>query len=185
MKVLAYTFSPRDTPESKKDRGYIIPHTGDPDGTIPAAWFSGKTKEELHHFLAQGLDQVVVSVPLTPATTKMFGAEEFKVLSKSTKPGHLAPYFCNISRGPVIDQDALAKSLEAGELRGAAIDVAVPEPLPSDHPLWDTPNLVITPHISSIGKEYMERSLDILRTNLHRMKTGEPLLNQYNRDRGY
>ncbi|KAI5306408.1 hypothetical protein KEM56_001039 [Ascosphaera pollenicola] len=185
MRVLVHNLSPRNTPKSKENRRYNIPHTGDPDGTIPDAWFSGAEKKDLHHFLSQGLDQVVVSVPLTPATTNMFSTEEFKVMSESRKPGHMAPHFSNISRGPVIDQDALAKSLEKGELRGAAIDVAVPEPLPADHPLWNAPNLTITPHASSIGKEYMDRSLDILRINLKKLRTGEPLINRYNRGRGY
>ncbi|KAI5293234.1 hypothetical protein KEM52_005724 [Ascosphaera acerosa] len=184
MRVLAYTFTPRDTPESKRDRGYIIPKTGDPDGTLPEAWFSGGETRDLHAFLAQGLDHVVVSVPLTPATTGMFGAQEFRVLSEH-RPGQAGPFFTNISRGQVVDQPALIAALEQQHLSGAAIDVAVPEPLPPDDPLWTAPNIHITPHVSSIGVEYMERALDILSVNLERRRKGEPLLNLCNREKGY
>lgn len=65
MDVIAYTASPRTTPESKKDTGFIVPGTGDPEGAIPSQWFSGTSKEDLHEFLKQGIDLLVLSVPLT------------------------------------------------------------------------------------------------------------------------
>jgi hypothetical protein len=65
MDVIAYTASPRKTPESKHDNGYIVPGTGDPDGSIPSAWYSGTGKENVHEFLKQEIDLLVVSVPLT------------------------------------------------------------------------------------------------------------------------
>lgn len=65
MDVIAYTASPRKTPESKHDNGYIVPGTGDPDGSIPSAWYSGTNKEDIHEFLKQEIDLLVVSVPLT------------------------------------------------------------------------------------------------------------------------
>lgn len=65
MDVIAYTASPRKTPESRKDDGYIVPGTGDPDGSFPSAWYSGTTKEEVHEFLRQEIDLLVVAVPLT------------------------------------------------------------------------------------------------------------------------
>lgn len=63
--VIAYTASPRDTPESRRDNGFIVPGTGDPDGSIPEKWFSGLEKEKLHEFLRQQIDLLVISVPLT------------------------------------------------------------------------------------------------------------------------
>lgn len=63
--VIAFTASPRPTPESKKDNGFIVPGTGDPDGSIPSAWFSGLDKDSLHEFLRQNIDLLVISVPLT------------------------------------------------------------------------------------------------------------------------
>lgn len=65
MDVVAYTASPRDTPESKKDGGFIVPGTGDPDGSIPSAWYSGLDKQNLHEFLSQDLDYIAISLPLT------------------------------------------------------------------------------------------------------------------------
>jgi hypothetical protein len=69
MDVIAYTASPRETPESKRDGGYIVPGTGDPDGSIPSAWYSGTSKEDVHKFLSQKIDLLVVSVPLTYVPT--------------------------------------------------------------------------------------------------------------------
>lgn len=65
MDVLAYTASPRDSQEAKKDHDYYVKGTGDPDGTIPSAWYSGLDRESLHNFLKQDLDFLVVAVPLT------------------------------------------------------------------------------------------------------------------------
>jgi len=77
------------------------------------------------------------------------------------------------------------QSLKSGELSGAALDVTDPEPLPADHPLWDAPGVQISPHVSSLGREYFPRSLDILRVNLDRMKKGEEFVNEYKRGKGY
>jgi lactate dehydrogenase-like 2-hydroxyacid dehydrogenase len=65
MDVIAYTASPRKTPESRKDEGYIVPGTGDPDGSFPSAWYSGTRKDDVHEFLKQEIDLLVVAVPLT------------------------------------------------------------------------------------------------------------------------
>ena len=63
--VIAYTASPRTTPESRRDNGFIVPGTGDPDGEFPSAWYSGLDKESLHEFLKQKIDLLVLAVPLT------------------------------------------------------------------------------------------------------------------------
>ena len=177
--VLAFTASPRTSPESKKDGGYIVPGTGDPDGTIPTAWFSGLDKPSLHNFLSQDLDQLVISVPLTKETHHMLSTAEFDILSKKKT------FVSNISRGAIIDQPALVSALKDGKIRGAALDVTDPEPLPEDDELWDAPNCIVTPHISGINTSYTTRSLDILRVNLERLRDGEGLINVVNRKRGY
>lgn len=199
MDVVAYTASPRETPESKKDPGFIVPNTGDPDGTIPVAWYSGKEKKDLHNFLAQDLDFLIVSVPLTKATTHLLGKEEFDVLSKNNT------FVTNISRGQIIDQGALIDALSAYDasvkaetldtdpamrqsrpgIRGAALDVTDPEPLPEDHPLWDAPNCIITPHISGLSVAYSDRAFQVLEMNLERKAKGEKLVNIVDRERGY
>lgn len=63
--VIAYTASPRKTPESRRDEGFIVPGTGDPEGEFPSAWYSGLDKESLHEFLEQKIDLLVLAVPLT------------------------------------------------------------------------------------------------------------------------
>ncbi|BCS02017.1 D-isomer specific 2-hydroxyacid dehydrogenase family protein [Aspergillus luchuensis] len=185
MQVYAYTASPRPTPASRKDNGYIVPGTGDRDGTIPVSWHHGTDKASIHEFLSLGLDHLVIALPLTPQTTRMLGAEEFETLSNGVSAGRPRPYLTNISRGKVLDQDALIKALKEGVLGGAALDVADPEPLPEDSPLWDTPNVQISPHVSSAGREYIPRSLDIMRENVGRLERGEELLNGFKRGRGY
>ena len=210
MDVVAFTARPRETPEEKRDDGYILPGTGDPDGSLPSAWYSGSDKASLHRFLGADLDWLVVSVPLTPATTHFLGFEEFQILSKRQA------FFTNISRGPIVKQDDLITALrpgispppdrKAGELddssssdesilmpqrpllRGAALDVTDPEPLPADNPLWDFPSVIVTPHLSGITTTYTERTFDILGINLARMQQGIPpdeWLNLVDRKRGY
>lgn len=185
MTVYAHTASPRKTPESRHDKGYIVPGTGDEHGTIPTSWHHGGDRESIRSFLALGLDHLVVSLPLTADTTHLLGADEFAILSKNCPHPRCKPYVTNISRGKVLDQDALHAALNSGELRGAAIDVTNPEPLPGHHPLWDAPNLQISPHVSSLGSEYFPRAMDILKLNLERVGRGVPLVNELKRTRGY
>ncbi|KAL5116948.1 hypothetical protein ACEQ8H_005166 [Pleosporales sp. CAS-2024a] len=182
MTVIAYTASPRKTPESKKDDGYIVPGTGDPDGSFPSAWFSGTSKEQVHEFLKQEIDLLVIAVPLTKATTHLLSTDEFNCLHKSNPRG---TFIANISRGQVIDQPALVKALHHGLIRGAALDVADPEPLPSDDALWDAPNVLITPHVSGASDVYADRAIEVLRENMRRVKSGRRLVNEVDRKRGY
>ena len=193
MSVVAYTAHLRTTPESKKDHGFIVPGTGDPDGTIPEAWYGGLDKPHLHEFLAQDIDHLLVSVPLTKETTHMLGKEEFEILSKKNT------FVSNISRGQILVQDELIDALktyadgvkerkkgsELKGLRGAALDVTDPEPLPEDHPLWDAPNCIITPHISGLGTTYADRAFQVLEVNLDRREKGEKMINVVNRKQGY
>ncbi|OQE36893.1 hypothetical protein PENCOP_c011G05555 [Penicillium coprophilum] len=185
MTVYAYTANPRPTLTSRHDTGYIVPGTGDPDGSIPVSWHHGTDREAIHSFLSLGLDHLVVSLPLTPQTTRLLGAEEFAILSENSHHHTSKPYVTNISRGKVIDQKALADALNSGVLGGAALDVTDPEPLPKDDPLWNARNVQISPHISGLGEEMFPRSLDILKVNLGRIARGEPLINSYVRGKGY
>ncbi|KAH8692121.1 putative dehydrogenase [Talaromyces proteolyticus] len=191
MQVIAYTASAHDTPESRKDNGYIVPGTGDPDGSLPIEWHHGTTKEELRHFLSTTkLDYIVISLPLTPATTNLFDREEFDAWSSSlssqaTGASPTKGFLTNISRGKIVNTDALIHAVQAKKIRGAALDVTDPEPLPKEHPLWDIEGIQISPHISGIGSEYYVRALDLLGINIERLENGEPLINLYRRKRGY
>ena len=186
MDIIAYTASPRKTPESKKDRGFIVPGTGDPNGEFPSEWYSGLDKSSLHNFLSQDLDHLLISVPLTKETTHFLAAEEFEILGRKNT------FITNISRGQIIQQDDLIAALKKGAddkqeagLRGAALDVTDPEPLPEDSPLWDAPNCIVTPHISSLGQDYVDRAFQVMELNLTRRENGEKLVNVVNRERGY
>ncbi|KAL1305685.1 hypothetical protein AAFC00_007278 [Neodothiora populina] len=182
MDVIAYTATPKDTPEKKKDHGFIVPGTGDADGSIPSAWYSGLDKKSLHNFLSQDIDILLVSVPLTDETRHFLSTEEFSVLSQG---GKKPAFVTNIARGPIIDQAALIKALKDDTLAGAALDVTDPEPLPEDNELWELPNVTVTPHVSGAGQSYTDRVFQILELQLDRKAKGEPLINVVNRKRGY
>ncbi|KAF2634275.1 hypothetical protein P280DRAFT_524261 [Massarina eburnea CBS 473.64] len=182
MNVIAYTASPRPTPESRRDNGFIVPGTGDPDGSFPSAWYSGLDKASLHKFLETKIDLLVLAVPLTKETTHFLSTEEFALLNKSNPSG---TYVANIARGQVIDSAALIKALESKQISGAALDVTDPEPLPKEDPLWDAPNVLITPHISGATDVYAERACQLLRENLRRVRDGGKLINEVDRKRGY
>ena len=116
--------------------------------------------------VVQEVDYFVIVAPLTPQTRKVVGT---KVLS-SMKP---TAFLINIGRGEVIDENALIHALESGKIAGAALDVFSQEPLPKDHALWRTRNLIITPHIGGTSTIYVDQVLSIFEENLRRFLKGE------------
>ena len=130
------------------------------------------TMNELPRLLPAA-DVVCSVLPSTPETCGLANAAFFDAM----KPG---AYFGNAGRGSLVDQAALIAALESGHLAGAALDVCSPEPLPADDPLWEAPNLVLTPHIS--GFYHLPVTLDnivaIAAENLAHLGAGEPLRNQ-------
>jgi phosphoglycerate dehydrogenase-like enzyme len=116
--------------------------------------------------VVQEVDYLIIVVPLTPQTRKMVGT---KVLS-SMKP---TAFLINIGRGEIIDENALIHSLESGKIAGAALDVFSQEPLPKDHALWRTKNVIITPHIGGTSTIYVDQVLSIFEENLRRFLKGE------------
>lgn len=203
--IHAYTASPRSTPSARRDTGYHLPNTGDPDGTLPAAWFSGTTTAALHTFLRSGLDLCVVALPLTPATRGLFGEDELRILGgesgssdsaegedpgdgKKSESKAKKAILVNIARGAIVSTPALIEALNSGVLAGAALDVTEPEPLPKDSALWDAKNCVVTPHVSALGKEYMGRALGVLEVNIGVLRDEggkEKFVNEVRRGRGY
>lgn len=172
MEVYAFTASERPTRESRAHRGFNLPDLGDPLGEFPSKWFHGTTKEAVNDFLAQDLDMLVISLPLTKLSEKLIGEEQLRILGKKKA------FVVNIARGPIVDQDALINALQVGTIRGAALDVTDPEPLPADHPLWGAKNCVITPHVSWRSTHQVRRSKDILADNVVRLFEGESLVNE-------
>jgi len=91
----------------------------------------------------------------------------------------------NVSRGPLVDEAALADALHSRKLAAAALDVFSQEPLPADSPLWDVENLLITPHTAAITEKLWDRHYALIRENLRRYLAHEPLLAVVNKRKGY
>jgi len=125
--------------------------------------------ERLHDLLA-GSDVVVLACPLTPETRGLIGEVELAAMPRGS-------YLINVARGPVVVTEALVAALRSGHLAGAALDALDVEPLPAEDPLWDAPNLVITPHTSFKSPRNLERVVTEFETNLRRFLRGEPLEN--------
>ncbi|OLF13915.1 hypothetical protein BLA60_01650 [Actinophytocola xinjiangensis] len=121
---------------------------------------------------------VVIAVASTGDTKGMFDRERLARCA----PGCL---IVNVARGDVLDEKALVESLEAGRLGGAALDVVVNEPLPAGDPLWTTPGLLVTPHVSWYSPDYLRRVGVVLAENVRRVERGEPVRNRVDRGRGY
>ena len=124
-------------------------------------------------------DFVVIAVPLTPVTRHLLNRARLDRLKPTSG-------LINIARAPVVDCAALRDKLAKRELAGAVLDVVEPEPLPAESPFWDTPNLIITPHIScDDGEHYVDITLDLWFENLARFLKGRSLRNRVDPRRGY
>ena len=139
--------------------------------------------EELHDpswfmEMVPKVDVLMSAAPLTRETKEMFNDEVFSKM----KPGS---YFINVSRGGLVKQDALIAALKSNKLRGAGLDVVTPEPLPSDHPLWTCPNLVITGHNSTVADSRYVRMFGLVMENVRRYTLGLPLMNVVDKEKGY
>jgi phosphoglycerate dehydrogenase-like enzyme len=134
-------------------------------------------KEELAEFLGQ-CHVIAICAPLTPETHSMMGAVQFAQLPKGA-------VVINVGRAKIIDTDALMGALESGHLGGASLDVFPQEPLPSDHPLWKTPNVILTPHTSGFRQGHWDEVIDLFGDNLDRFLRGDPLKFQVQPDLGY
>jgi D-2-hydroxyacid dehydrogenase (NADP+) len=91
----------------------------------------------------------------------------------------------NVSRGALVDEWALVEALRTNRIRGAALDVFASEPLSDGHPFWTVPNLLITPHVSAVTRGFWKREVDLIVENLHRLQTGQELLNVVDKKAGY
>lgn len=115
-------------------------------------------------------DFLVLIAPHTPATDGMIGAAELAMMKPSA-------VLINIARGALVDEDALIAALRDGRLGGAALDVFRTEPLPQESPLWDMPNVIVSPHSASTVRQENARITELFCENLRRYLDGRPLLN--------
>src|SRR5215217_846977 len=125
--------------------------------------------------LLERSDFVTLHCPLTPETRGLIGDEALERMKPTA-------YLVNTARGPVVDTEELARALHRGEIAGAALDVTDPEPLPGDHPLLDTPNLLVVPHVASATHATRGRMADMAVDNLLAGLAGEPMPHSVNAD---
>jgi phosphoglycerate dehydrogenase-like enzyme len=144
-----------------------------PSDEVPEVWGSERLDE-----LLRSADVVTSGLPLTPQTRSIFNARAFSLM----KPAAL---FVNVTRGELMDSDALIAAIKKGQIAGAGLDVAPQEPLPPDHPLWTTPNIVMTPHTAGASQFRISRNLDRFCRNIAHYRAGEPLEGQINKTRGF
>jgi len=133
--------------------------------------------EGLHALLGRS-DVVVLAAAGTPETENMIDAAAIRAM----KPGAI---FVNIARGNMVDEHALGEAMRSGHLAAAALDVAYQEPLPPESPLWDLPNVYISPHSSASQDRYFEMCFDIFLENLEAYVAGRPLRNVCDPTTGY
>jgi phosphoglycerate dehydrogenase-like enzyme len=165
--MVARRARPADDPDSSGDPGSGDPGRASGSGGAGSPAVHGV--DELPALLPSA-DVVVVVVPLTAATR---GLVDAAFLARMPAGALLV----NGARGPVVDTDALTAELRSGRLQ-AAVDVTDPEPLPPDHPLWDMPGLLLTPHVAGSVHGFPRRAYALVREQLGRWVAGEPLLNQ-------
>ncbi|MGD0215218.1 MAG: D-2-hydroxyacid dehydrogenase [Terriglobales bacterium] len=123
-------------------------------------------------------DYVVLAAPVTASTTAIASAERLALMK---------PDACliNVGRGPLVDEPAIIAALRGKKMGGAALDVFPQEPLAADSPLWDAPNLLITPHTAALTDKLWERHYALFSENLRRYLNGEPLLAVVDKQKGY
>ena len=128
--------------------------------------------------LAPQADVVLGQLPLTAETYGVFDAEFFDAMKPTA-------YFINMGRGRHAITDDLVAALRDGKIAGAALEALEPEPLPEDHPLWDMPRVIITPHVSDYSDKHEDTVWYLYRENLRRYIAGDKLLNVVDMEKGY
>jgi phosphoglycerate dehydrogenase-like enzyme len=142
----------------------------DPRATVaPAGVAELRGVDGLDGLLAAS-DFVVIAAPHTPQTERLIRRETLSRMRPTA-------YLINIGRGAIVDLADLTEALRSGTIAGAGLDVSEIEPLPSDHPLWQMPNVIITPHVAAFSERIPERHLQVVVENIRRFAHGEPVEN--------
>ena len=144
-----------------------------PSPEVAEVWGSNRLDE-----LLKTADVVASGLPLTRDTRNIFNARAFSLMKKSA-------LFVNVTRGEIFDAEALMAAIHSGQIAGAGLDTAPMEPLPSDHALWKTPNLIMTPHTAGASQFRISRNLDRFCRNIALYRAGKPLEGQINKSRGF
>jgi phosphoglycerate dehydrogenase-like enzyme len=171
MSVLA---AKRDILHPEASPKYAEPGTGDPDSSLPDRLYPMQAVASM----AKDCDYLVIACPLTRLTRHLIDENVLKAMKPTA-------VLINVARGAVVDEAALISALAAGRFGGAALDVFEEEPLPATSPLWNLPNVILSPHISGNRADYHQQAAAVFAENLERYLSNEPLLNQVNREREY
>ena len=161
----------KSRPDVRTDLAFRVPGTGDPDGTLPERIVGLDGLVEA----AREADVIVLTTPLTDASRNLIDATVLAAL-----PAHA--WLINVSRGALVNEVALLDALNGGRLAGAVLDVFDQEPLPPGHPLWDAPNVIVTPHASGATLQFID---ELILENVGRYLAGVPLLNVVDPVLGY
>ncbi len=167
--VLVPSEVPRQGVSGYADPPWLEPVDAPADVVYPSA--------QLHEVLGMS-DVVVVILPLTAETENSFGPAEFRAMKRRA-------LFLNIGRGKVVREAALVEALRFGQIGGAALDVVASEPLGRKSPLWDMPNVLLSPHVGGMSDVTRDRVARLFALNLTRYLEGQPLLNQVRRTAEY
>jgi len=133
--------------------------------------------DDLHGILPEA-DFVVLVLPSTPETRGLFGAQALARMKRTAR-------LINVGRGAVVDEAALLDALRERRVAGAALDVFADEPLPSEHPFWDLPGVIVSPHMSGDFVGWQTAVSALFVENFERWLAGRPLLNVVDKERGY
>jgi len=157
------------SPIRPRERTYVVPGTGDPQGRLPDRVLMADKKEEFF----RGVDYLVLAMPLTPQTRGIIGAAELALLRPSAA-------ILNPARGPLIEEEPLLTALRERWFRAAALDTHFRYPLPPEHELWGMENVILTPHISGASQNphFMARMWNIFSQNIDLYLRNEPLINE-------
>jgi len=135
------------------------------------------SRENLHRLLRRS-DVVMLACPRTKETYHLIGAQELELMKQDA-------YLINVTRGGIIDEEALCNALEQGQIAGAGLDVTEIEPLPSESALWDAPNIILTPHRAGASQHRPRKVYQFFLAQLERYLKGETVLNIVDKRKGF
>jgi phosphoglycerate dehydrogenase-like enzyme len=157
-----------------EDEGYILEGLGDPKAEIVERLYPPQAIASM----ASLCDFLVITAPLTKETRGIVGEKVLGMMKPRS-------FLIDISNGGVVDHGALVEALNGERIAGAALDVYPVEPIPESSPLWDMPNVLISPHVAGSSLQYYELAIDCFVDNMKRYLSEQPLLNLFKAERGY
>ncbi|UCG85130.1 MAG: D-2-hydroxyacid dehydrogenase [Gemmatimonadota bacterium] len=128
--------------------------------------------------MVQRSDVLVIAAPHTSETRSLVDEQVLAALP-------VGAYVLNVARGALLDEEALLVHLDRGHLGGCVLDVFATEPLPADHPFWDHPKVLVSPHVSGVSSHFWEREVELITENISRYLRGMPMKNVVNLTAGY